>query len=188
MPLLGDCEVVVVVLAEVSISLSGDDASGPADHKLCPLPGSLRVSVGAFVLEALLAAGNFGVEACGKESSIQTLTPSPGSFTEGLARTTGPAGADEAAAGQREKPLPGRLRAGVVGAEFVPIHRLWPNPGNRREGEESMRGLCIFTLYGVYEIGVPHGSAESKRGSPDFGAPLCDFASFHGPLNLQARS
>ena len=178
----------IVVLAEASISLSSDDASGPADHKLCPLPGSLRVSVGAFVLDALLAAGNFGVEACGKESSIQTLTPSPESFTEGLARTTEPAGADEAAAGRREKPLPGRHRAGVVGAEFVPIHRLWPNPGNRREGEESMRGLYNFKLYGVYEICVPHGSAENKRGSPDDGAPSSDYASFHGPLDLQARS
>jgi len=83
---------------------------------------------GAFTGDDLLAAGDVGADACGNESSIQTLQPLPGNVTDGFARTTGLACADEA--GQIENPLPGKLTAGEAWAEPASIHKLWPSPGN----------------------------------------------------------
>ena len=108
---------------------------------------------GPFTLEALLAAGDLGAELCGKESSIQTLRPAPGSLTDGFARITGLVWVEDFEVGQSEKPLPGRFKAASFGAVLGPIHKLWPNPGNLSEGEESMRGLfglkfMVFTKSG----------------------------------------
>lgn len=122
----------------------GVETSRSAGHKLQPFPGSFTVTEAVFVWADLLAAGDLGGEACGNVGSIQTLWPRPGRVTEGGARTIG-----LAELGHREKPAPGRLSAGVAGVELVPIHRLWPSPGNRRDEEDSMERylLVIFMVF-----------------------------------------